>query len=395
MATNPFTLAALATTAVEGIAISAATDDGSNREYERVAATTIEGEVLSIVIPRTPQSLERMRQEATALAAASEGVRERLPFELSNLLGRSPVGNTELFVWRRLGGAPMQLESLGADGLASSIGAALAAIHELPTSIVADSGLPHRSSSRVREDLLRVFDKAAQTGKVPSGLLERWERAADNAALWQFTPTVVHGDLGAPALRVDLDRVSGIEGWHSLSVGDPARDLAWLLGSSQFDAVDEAFVAYAAHRSADRHIRARSMLHAELDIARWLLFGVGSDDQATIDDAVSMMHALIERVDDTEDEAVKIQPKRLDTMDLSEVQQMLDHNASMGMARASVPTAAGSRSAATAADHEATVPVSDADSADADEALSSEATDSDATGEAAIVDVEDAESDRR
>lgn len=372
MATNPFTLAALATTAVEGIAFSAATDDGSNREYERVAATTVEGEVLSIVIPRTPKSLERMRNEVTALAAASEGVRERLPFEVTQLLGRAPVGNTELFIWRRLGGTPMELESLGDDGLAASIGAALAGIHELPTSIVADSGLPHRSSARVREDLLRVFDKAAQTGRVPAGLLERWERAADNPELWQFTPTVVHGDLGAPALRIDLGRVSGIEGWHSLSVGDPARDLAWLLGSAQFDAVDEAFVAYASHRSTDRHLRARGMLHAELDIARWLLFGVDAGDQRTIDDAASMMHALIERVDDAEDDSVKIQPQRLDTMDLSEVQQMLDKNASLGMARGSLGASGSESAAASAADHEATVPVADeeaeaADTEDADE----------------------------
>lgn len=364
MATNPFTLAALATTAVEGMTISAAADDGSNSEFERVAVTSEDGSVLAIVIPRTPASLERMRQEALALGAASEGVRERLPFEVSELIGRSPVGNTELFVWRRLGGAPMELESIGNEGLAASVGAALARIHELPTSIIADSGLPHRSSSRVREDLLRVFDKAAQTGKVPSALLERWERAADNTELWQFTPTVIHGDLGAPAVHVDLNRVSGIEGWHSLSVGDPARDLAWLLGSAQFDAVDAAFEAYASYRSADRHIRARAMLHAELDIARWLLYGVNADDQPTIDDAVGMMHALIERVDDPEDESVKIQPEKLNTMDLSEVEAMLKQNASLGVARGVIKPE--SRTTAANQDDEMTVPVADSEDADQD-----------------------------
>lgn len=363
MATNPFTLAALATTAVEGLAVSGATDDGSDHEFERAAATTTDSRVVSIVVPRTPTALSRMRQEADALAAASDGVRERLPFEMPSLLGRGPIGKSELFVWSRLGGSPMSLDRIDAPGLAASVGMAVARIHDLPTSVVADAGLPHRQSWRVREDLLRVFDKAAQTGKVPSGLLERWERAADNAELWQFTPTVVHGDLGAPAIHIDLDRVSGINGWHSLSVGDPARDLAWVLGSAAFDAVDEVFASYTSERSADRHLRARAMLHAELDIARWLLYGVSADDQTTIDDAVSMMRALVERVDDPQDESVQLQPERLNTMDLSEVEQLLQNNTSLGVVRSNLPQESAT-SAKAAADSEATVPIDD-DAADA------------------------------
>ena len=366
MATNPFTLAALATTAVEGLAVSGATDDGSDQDFERAAATTTDSRVVSIVIPRTKSALARMRQEVSALAAASEGVRERLSFEVPALLGRGPVGNTELFVWERLGGGPMSLEHISESGLAASIGSSIADIHELPTSIVADAGLPHRQSWRIREDLLRVFDKAAQTGKVPSGLLDRWERAADNAELWQFTPTVVHGDLGAPAVQVDLGRVCGITGWHSLSVGDPARDLAWVLGSAAFDAVDEVFATYTSTRSADRHLRARAMLHAELDIARWLIFGVETEDQATIDDAVGMMQALIERVDDPQDESVQLKPERLDTMDLSEVEQMLQRNASLGVARNGM-TQSSTANTKAAADDEVTVPIDDEDDSEGQE----------------------------
>lgn len=334
MASNPFTLAALATTAVEGLQLRGATDDGSSAEVEQVAAQTDEGVTVRISVPRVPHVLERARAEAKALSAASAGVRERLPFAIPELLGRAPLGKTEIFVWTRIPGTPCSLEDIGAQGVAESIAESVAAIHDLPTSIVADAGLPHLSAPRVRQDVLTVFDRAVATRNVPTALLERWERAADSAGLWQFTPTVTHGDLQALALRRDGAAVCGIEGWHSLSVGDPARDLAWLLGSADFEAVDSAFARYSERHPGDRFVRARAMLHAELDIARWLLFGVERNHQETIDDAVGMLNALVERVDDDDDDAVRIEPTRVDTMDLSEVQELLEGNRSLGVARA-------------------------------------------------------------
>lgn len=344
MASNPFTLAALATTAVPGIELRGTVDDGSDADADHGAATMSDGRTVRISVPRTSTVLQRMRAQATALGAATDGVRERLPFEIPTLLGRAATGDTEVFVWTRLGGRAAVLDDLGTGSMASSVAAAVAAIHDLPTSVIADASLPHRSAPRVRDDVLKVFDRAVATRRVPTPLLQRWEQAADNAELWQFTPTVVHGDLQAAALRVDEGLVHGVDGWHGLSVGDPARDLAWVLGSADFDAVDSVFADYALARPGDRFLRSRAMLHAEIDIARWLLFGVERDDTATIEDAVGMLGELVGRVDD-EDAAVSLQPRKADTMDLSEVQLLLEGNRSLGVVRASQsepPTAAAS-----------------------------------------------------
>lgn len=354
MASNPFTLAALATVAVPGIELRGAVDDGSAADADQVAAHTADGRTVRIIVPRTKAVLDRIGAEARALSAASDGVRERLPFALPELLGRSPAGDTEIFVWTRLGGTLAGLDDLTGEQLPVSVASAIAALHDLPTSVIADASLPHRSAPRVRDDVLKVFDRAVATRRVPAALLHRWEQAADNAELWQFSPAVVHGDLQAAALRVDQDLVSGIEGWHALSVGDPAKDLAWVLGSADFSAVDRVFAEYAARRPGDRFLRSRAMLHAELEIARWLLFGVERDDADTIEDAVGMLNALVDRVDD-DAEDVSLQPRRLDTMDLTEVQQLLEGNRSLGVARAeAVPTATADRS-----DEAETVPVSD------------------------------------
>lgn len=324
MSTNPFTLAALATTAVEGLQVVGATEDGSDEHRSVVAAQLAGGETAQLVLPRSVSALRAAEEHEAALAALTVATRSRLPFDVPSVLGSAPAGRSRVFVLTRLGGAPMRLADLSParPGLARSVGEAIAAIHELPTSVVSDAGLPHLGAAPVRASLLDAFDRAAATGSVPASLLQRWEGALGDDRLWQFKPTVVHGDLQAPAFRTEGNRVVGVDGWHALSVGDPARDLAFLLGSGEFGSVDEAFEAHAAARGiGDRQVRQRAMLHAELDIARWLLHGVARDDRAVIDDAVGMLESLVRRVD--RDPSAAIEAQRLETMDLTGVQAYL------------------------------------------------------------------------
>lgn len=325
MAANPFTLAALATSAVPGIEVVGAVDDGSDDEAEAVAARTADGRIVRVVVPRTPAMLRRLRDQAVTLTVFTPAVRERLPFEVPETLGTAPLQRTAVVVSTRLGGATLHLPDVSPAhaGLAASIGEAIAALHELPTSIVVDAGLPHRSVADIRQSLVDVFDRVAATGRVPAALLARWETALDDAALWQFQARVVHGDLQAPAFRREHSRITGVDGWHALALGDPAVDLAWLLGSEHGSSVDEAFVAYAGIRGADRQLRRRAMLHAELDVARWLLHGVQAQDDAIVTDAEGMLGRLADRVAD-DDASTALRPERLHTMDLADVQHMLD-----------------------------------------------------------------------
>ena len=152
MSTNPFTLAALATSAVPGIEVVGATDDGSDEELEAVAARTSDGGVVRVVVPRTPASLARLRDQAVTLSVFSSAVRDRLPFEVPTMLGTAPLQRTAVVVTSRLGGAIMRLADVSpsSGGLPAAVGEALAALHELPTSIVVDAGLPHRSVADIR-----------------------------------------------------------------------------------------------------------------------------------------------------------------------------------------------------------------------------------------------------
>jgi macrolide phosphotransferase len=361
MSTNPFTLAALATTAVPGLDVVGATEDGSDEHRSVVAAQLADGETVQVVLPRSVAALRTAQEHAAALGALTLATRSRLPFEVPTLLGTAEAGRSRLFVLSRLGGATMRLADISPAriGLAESVGQAIAAIHELPTSVAADAGLPHQSAPTLRGTLLDVFDRAAATGAVPATLLQRWESALGEDRLWQFKPTLVHGDLQAPAFRIDGSAVVGVDGWHALSIGDPARDLAFLLGSSEFGSVDLAFDAHAAARGiGDRHVRQRAMLHAELDIARWLLHGAERGDASIVDDAKGMLAGLVARVD--HDAGAAIAPTRLETMDLTGVQEYLGEAEASGAASPVGPATGGS-SPSSEADTEVVEPLRERD----------------------------------
>lgn len=324
MSPNPLTLAALATTAVPGLDVVGATEDGSDEHRSVIAARLADGSTVQVLLPRSVAALASATAHAAALGALTLATRSRLPFEVPSLLGTTPAGKSTLFVVTRLAGSPMLLADISPArlGLAASVGRAMAAIHELPTSVAADAGLPSESAQSLRARLLDTFDRSAATGVVPAALLQRWESALGDDQLWQFKPTLVHGDLQAAAFRVDGSEVVGLDGWHALSIGDPARDLAFLLGSNQFGSVDEAFDAHAAARGiGDRQVRQRAMLHAELEIAKWLLHGVDRDDASIVDDARGMLAGLVARVDADPDAALA--PQHLETMDLTGVQAYL------------------------------------------------------------------------
>jgi len=116
-------------------------------------------------------------------------------------------------------------------------------------------------------------------------------------SLWQFQPTVVNGALTAESFLVEDDSVSAVLGWSALRVGDPARDLHWLLALAP-EATDGALGAYASTRqvATDRQFTQRAMLYAELEVARWLLHGREVRDQHIVDDAVQMLDGLVDRV---------------------------------------------------------------------------------------------------
>lgn len=294
MARSHLTLAALATCAVAGLDVVGAQSFGSRGgDFDAAILTGRDGRHWVIRVPRSERAEQEQSADLVALRALSAGVRARLPFTVSTFAGQVPVDGTRAVVSEFVYGSKVPLGAMTVE-LAASIGASVAAVHALPPNVVIDAGLPSHSSVEALRAVVALMDRATATGLVPAALLTRWQRASEEAALWQFTPAVINGSLGSDSFLSVGDEVTGMLGWHGLRVGDPAADLQWLAGAGD-DVAEAAFASYSRTRgTVDRQLRQRAALLAELEIARWLLHGTETHSTEIVDDAVGMLSALVD-----------------------------------------------------------------------------------------------------
>jgi aminoglycoside phosphotransferase (APT) family kinase protein len=328
----------LATAAVPGLELAAAGPHTrrSQGAYDAVLLHATDGRRLLIRAPRSQSAESEQSADLVALRSLTAGIRSRLPFDVPAYVGQAPIDGTRAIVTEFVPGMGRTADELTAEPrVAESVGLAVAAIHGLPTSFVADAGLPRRSAAECRDEVVSLIGRAADTGHLPAAILRRWEEATDDAALWRFEATVVNGALSAESILIDAGRVTGVVGWASLAVGDPARDLHWLL-TSRGAAAERALEAYLVGRdgAADEHLPRRALLYGELELARWLLHGVDTRDGSIVEDAIGLLDGLVSTVHDRSSEPLAAQTGPI--MTVGDVERMLD-----GTPRGHVPREAG------------------------------------------------------
>ncbi len=304
MPRSPLTLAAAASAAVPGADILGArelTSESTGRYDSAVVTTPAEIELL-VRIPNTNDAAIELASDAVALHALTDGARKLLPFSVPHFVKFVSLANERAGVFTFLPGYQLEDADIPVGpGATTSIGQAIAAIHAMPASVVREAGLRERSARAVREEVRSLIDRTDRTSLAPQKLVERWQLALGDDALWQFEPTVtlggaeagsfVFGD-GVVAGVADVPLVTGVRGWHGLSIGDPAVDLAWL--NAVGDAGDFVREAYevASARHPDAGIEARARLLSELALAKWLVYGVDTAQQDIVDDAQEMLAEL-------------------------------------------------------------------------------------------------------
>lgn len=323
MARTHLTLAALATSAVPELDLAGSAPYGSRHgDFDAAVLGGRDGRTWLISIPRSEAAEAEQSAELLALRALTAGVRDRLPFAISDVAGQLPVDGTRAVVTEWVDGDPTPVSAMHSE-LASSVGRAIAAVHELPTGFVTETGLPTLNAVHALQTCLTVVERSIATNLLPAALRERWESALQDDRLWQFSPTVVHGTLSTEAVRHQDADVTGILEWRGLRVADPALDLAWVLGGRRSDAADWVFGAYTLIRgSADRQLRQRATFYAELEIAKWLLHGTETRSTETVDDAVQLLHGL---VDDVQGDLMNpLGPPTAPILAVTDVQALLD-----------------------------------------------------------------------
>ncbi|PWJ56231.1 Predicted kinase, aminoglycoside phosphotransferase (APT) family [Quadrisphaera granulorum] len=307
MRRDPYLMAALASAALPGAEptrVQLLDGDGADLDIALVEDDGGTRHVISV--PRSPAAGADLEREAAALGllarlAGNPAVGVQLPFVVPAVAGSTPLpegGRAVVTTW--VPGEEVDVTALGPGPLTASLAQALAVVHGLPGALVDDAGLPVWSASEVRGRRLSELDRAASTGRVPPRLLSRWELALEEVRWWRFSPVVVHGDLDGTRVLTDGRTVTGITGWGSLSVGDPADDLGWLAAAAPTEALEAVLTAHAQarHEPLDPALGARARLAGEMALARYLLHGVALDDDDVLDDATVMLEDLDASLDD-------------------------------------------------------------------------------------------------
>lgn len=218
---------------------------------------------------------------------------KHLPFKVPSAAGYADLGQDgRAAVYPYVEGQALSLRHLPAGpGLASAVGRAIAAVHNMPRELFEEHAVPVFDAAEFRSRRLAELDRAAETGHVPNGLLARWEQALEAAAMWQFATVPTHGSLdGSSFLVVFSDddaasgRVVGLTGWERAQVADPAEDFAHLVEVSNPRAVDAVFESYAMARSQrpDGYLLHRARLTSEMRLLKGLVAAIGRDDAAFV-----------------------------------------------------------------------------------------------------------------
>ncbi|WP_163162233.1 macrolide 2'-phosphotransferase [Arthrobacter sp. Alg241-R88] len=314
MRRKPIELAAVATAAVPGLtptAVSSAPDDPA--DFDSALLLDSEGKRWRVRSPRHAEASARLETEFLVLRAFAPAIRAELPFLMPTVAGSVRLGTLSTFVYSHLAGSTRSVEELtaGPDALAREIGVALAAIHDLPHSLVSNADLPSYTPNEFRQRRLNELDQAATTGKIPPALLLRWEHAMEDVSLWRFNPSVVHGDLHEDNLLLEGQRVTAVTGWTDLRIGDPADDFAWLVASNEQDFVDAVLGAYTASRrdTPDNHLLRRAALSAEFALAQYLVKGIASDDPGMISEAEEMLGTLARDIEEHGGQPISVEPQ--------------------------------------------------------------------------------------
>lgn len=311
MARSHLTLAALAVGILPHLEVDTAVSlSRADGDFDTALLTDSQGKHYIVRVPRNPRAESRLGKEQGALTLLGRGARDRLPFEVPVILGSTAFEGTKAYLYEYVYGRSFTFPQLASDPeLAQSVGSAIAAMHSLPRSIAGAGSLTQRTPADTRRQVLELLDRAIATRKVPVALADRWERISADNSIWQYQPTISHGNLSLDTLLSIGSDVTGVLDWHELKIDDPAKDLAWVFAHGS-DAINglvlESYQNLRQNMADDQALVSRAKLHSEMEVAQWLVFGHNSRQDAIVADAVGMMNEILARsADEVADPATR------------------------------------------------------------------------------------------
>lgn len=293
MGRHALILAALAADAVPGKNFRHFQKPEGQADLELLRLWDQEGNSFELKAPANPNGERELAVELSVLHAL-KSFSEELPFEMPGLIGQTTdAAGLRISVFTLLGGNEPDLAKFGPGPFSKSFAQALAALHCLDRSKVIEAGLPEYDSTEILHRKVNELDRIAETGRIPSSLLQRWEQALEDVGLFRFHPCVTHGAISQETVLVEGQLVIGLTGWNSLAISDPADDFRWLLGGALPTTAEDAILNYRALRpQADENIAQRAVLYSELELGSWLAHCILEGDPVQVAQAEDMIQDL-------------------------------------------------------------------------------------------------------
>ena len=305
---SPLALAALASAAVpdlDPVSVEQVRTEPTSR-FDVAFVQDAEHRRWVIRCPRTPAASAQLEQSA----ALTHLVSRRLQLSVPVVRGwvALPEGGRAA-VHAQISGRLLDLERLvPGPGLTASLGRAVASVHNLDPAVFEEAGTPSYEPEAYRTRRLADLDRAAATGRVPTGLLTRWERQLEDVGLWRYQPVPTIGGLGGERVLATEDddqqlSVRGFVGWEDAQVADPADDLAAVVGSVDEETLDTFMEAYAhtrVHRP-DRGLVRRARLVHEMSLVRSMMSAVATGDLDLAEEHAAALRRLDAEVADAPD----------------------------------------------------------------------------------------------
>jgi hypothetical protein len=180
-----------------------------------------------------------------------------------------------------------------------SLAKSLATLHSLSYSLIEQNSLPNWTNQQLQKNLIDVLDEAALTGKIPSGLLDRFENFLDDSSKWGYESCVINGALNDTDVVFVDNNVKYVLDWSSLQFSDPALDLAAFLPKFTPENVTLFIDEYSKfrkklnrHSSVDDQLADRADFYVDFKAVSGLLEAKANGDEETFDKIVEELDRL-------------------------------------------------------------------------------------------------------
>ena len=197
--------------------------------------------------PRRPDALAAMAREVRLLNLLQGRLPLPIPDPVYSRIDTAEIGQAYMG-YALFKGKPLykeMLESLPGEAsiadVAEALGAFMQALHTVPLDDLADVDLPQAHTqeqieariARIREQYMPRLHDAKR--KIATQLLSLYET---DPYFRTFTPSLIHGALEPQAILYNArdQAISGVIGFSHAGIGDPAYDLACLLGARGYGA---------------------------------------------------------------------------------------------------------------------------------------------------------------